>query len=63
MMWLINSLKKHGVIVVGKTDSVPSGDRAREISDYIEKNQLHDRQMLAIDDDVSIFKSEMKENV
>ena len=63
VMRLINSLRKHGVSVAGRTGSDPSGDRAREINDYIEKNQLHDCRMLAVDDDVSIFKSEMKENV
>ena len=47
----------------GRIDSVPSGDRAREINDYIEKNQLHDCRMLVVDDDASIFKSEIKENV
>lgn len=63
VMRLINSLRKHGVRVAGRTGSDPSGDRAREINDYIEKNQLHDCRMLVVDDDASIFRSELKENV
>lgn len=63
VMRLINSLRKHGISVAGRTGSDPSGDRAREINDYIDKNQLYDCRMLAVDDDASIFRSELKENV
>lgn len=59
---LIEKLAVHGLSILGKTENDASEDRAKEINDYIRKHHLEQQTCIVIDDDPSIFRSELSNN-
>lgn len=59
---LIEKLAVHGLSILGKTENDASEDRAKEINDYIRKHHLEQQTCIVIDDDSSIFRSELSNN-
>lgn len=59
---LQNRLNKYNMKIFGKTITDSNGDRAKEINDFILSHNLIDTDCLVIDDDSTIFKSNLLSN-
>ena len=60
---LINTLNEYGIKIIGKTNINDKGDRAKEINEFIKEHNLEPKKVFVIDDDKSIFKSPLLDNV
>lgn len=60
---LIDTLAKDNIKITGKTEDAPDGDRAAEVNTFIRQHKLENIKCIVIDDDLSIFKTKLLDNV
>ncbi len=59
---LQSRLNKYGLKISGKTSTDSTGDRAKEINDFISSHKLTKCHCIVVDDDPAIFKSKLLPN-
>ena len=59
---LVSMLNRHGLTISGRTEDAEDGDRSMEIKRFIRSRKLESLRCIVIDDDPSLFKTNMPSN-